>query len=145
MRVRTLIKNAREEDTKINYSEEDIFKDEKMEFLRRTPSLANMSMVSGNFGQEQDTFWSRVKAVMTNKSFVSLCITLSGLYFVVTGIQYWASDYLKIEFGPDGISDDTVALYFAFTSFTAPISGAIAGGVTTSKMGGYNNIAAQKL
>lgn len=77
-------------------------------------------------------------------------MTLSGLFFVVTGIQYWAANFLKIEFGcaaigENGVTDDTIAVYFAVTSFTAPISGAIAGGVTTSKMGGYNNPKVQKL
>lgn len=88
MRIQTLIKRDRENDTKINYQEEDIFTNEKVEVLRRTPSLAhapNLSMVS-HHSMDGDSFFSRVKAVITNKSFVSLCITLSGLYFVVTGI-----------------------------------------------------------
>lgn len=115
--------------------DEDPFAGE-IDFLRHTPSAANLSMVSNTFNGG-DGFWTRVKGVITNKSFVSLCITLSGLFFVVTGIQYWASDYLKEEFGrndtrPDGVSAETVAIYFAITSFTAPISGAVAGGITTS-------------
>lgn len=40
------------------------------------------------------TFFQRVKSVMTNKIYLLLCGSLSGLYFVVTGIQYWISDYI---------------------------------------------------
>lgn len=102
--------------------------------------------MAGSFHEVKGaSFCKRVKGVVTNLSFLTLCLSLSGLYFVVTGIQYWGSDYLKSEFGPDGVSDNTVAIYFAATSLSAPISGAVAGGITTSYMGGYNNIKAQKL
>ena len=79
-----------------------------------------------------------------------MVLALSGLFFVVTGVQYWTSDYIKYEFGTErngenGVSDDTIAILFALTSFTGPIGGAVAGGITTTKMGGYNNVAVQKL
>ena len=51
---------------------------------------------------------------------------------------------MKKEFSDDA-SDNTIAFAFAFTCFTAPLCGAVAGAITTSKLGGYNNIAAQKI
>lgn len=82
-----------------------------MEFHKRRPSMANVSFrVLG----EDEGYTARIKAVVTNLSFMALCMTLSGLFFVVTGIQYWLSDYLKNVFGrdpvlrPDGVSDETV-------------------------------------
>ena len=85
---------------------------------------------------------------MTNLSYVALVLSLSGLFFVVTGIQYWFSDYLKKRYGTkvlgetDGVSGETISFAFAFTCFTAPILGAVVGGVTTAKLGGYNTITA---
>ena len=76
----------------------------------------------------------------TNKVYLGLCVSLSGLYFVVTGIQYWLPDYLK--FCMD-LPPNTAALYFSFTCFTAPIAGVVIGGLITTAMGGYNNPTAQ--
>lgn len=68
--------------------------------------------------------------------------SLCGLYYVVTGIQYWLPDYIKtILLIPQG----TVTLYFAVTSLSAPIGGVIVGGIATSKLGGYNTPRAMKL
>lgn len=110
--------------------------------------MANVSfrMLGDNQG-----YIARIKAVITNLSFVTLCLTLSGLFFVVTGIQYWLPSYLKEMFGKEvlgeeeGVDDYMVNFAFAFTCFTAPILGAVAGGVTVTKMGGYNTVRAQTL
>ena len=71
-----------------------------------------MANVSFRVLGENEGYIARIKAVITNLSFMALCITLSGLFFVVTGIQYWLSDYLKKIFGdavrPDGVSDETI-------------------------------------
>ena len=89
-------------------------------------------------------YFARIKAVLTNLSYISLVLSLCGLFFGVTGVQYWFSDYLKKMFGKevlgeeDGVSDANIALAFSITCFTAPIMGAVVGGVITAKMGGYN-------
>jgi len=36
-------------------------------------------------------------------------------------------------------SDSQRVFYFTVTSFTAPISGVIVGGIITTKLGGYNS------
>lgn len=36
---------------------------------------------------------------MANKVFLCLCGTLTGLYYVIAGIQYWMPDYLKAILG----------------------------------------------
>jgi len=117
------------------------------EFCQRRPSLANsignMSLMSGSFHQERGpSFLSRIKGVISNVTFLCLCLVLTGFFLVVTGIQYWASDFLVEVFGEDHA---TVSIYFSITCFTGPISGVIVGGIITSKMGGYNTKKAQKL
>ena len=79
---------------------------------------------------------------MTNSTFLSLCLCLSGLYYVVTGIQYWVPDYLKEVVG---VSDDVVNIYFTVTCFSGPVSGVVCGGIVTTKLGGYNTMKSFKL
>lgn len=80
--------------------------------------------------------------MVRNKIFLSLCFSLTGLYFVVTGVQYWIPDYLQNEIG---VSAHTTSLYFSVTSLSAPISGVIVGGIVVSKCGGYNTRKSHKL
>ena len=88
------------------------------------------------FGEEKkEPFCQRLKSVATNKVFVSLCFSLSGLYFVVTGVQYWTPNYLLNVLDVD---EATSSIFFSVTSFTAPISGVIVGGIATTSLGGYN-------
>lgn len=69
-------------------------------------------------------------------------MTISGLFFVVTGIQYWLSTYMTMVLGA---SADQAAFYFVFLSFTGPILGVVIGGVLTSSLGGYNSTKGQLL
>jgi sugar phosphate permease len=34
--------------------------------------------------------------LFNNKIFIFLSLSLAGLYFVITGIQYWLSQYLEV-------------------------------------------------
>jgi sugar phosphate permease len=76
-----------------------------------------------------------VKSLIVNKVYVGLCLSLTGLYFVVTGVQYWTPNYLEKALG---VPSDIAAIFFAGTSISAPISGVIVGGIVTTNFGGYN-------
>lgn len=39
-----------------------------------------------SFNEEDQPFREKLRSVITNKVFVCLCMSLTGLYFVVTGI-----------------------------------------------------------
>lgn len=68
---------------------------------------------------------------------------LTGLFYVVTGIQYWLSDYLTSVIK---VGDPTkIQLYFIFTTLSAPIGGVIVGGIITQSFGGYNTQKAMKM
>lgn len=60
----------------------------------------------------------------------TLCDPRSGLYFVVTGIQFWVTDYLTAapELGGLGADKGTVLVAFSVTILTAPTAGVIFGG-----------------
>ena len=67
--------------------------------------------------------------------FLKLCASLTFLYYVVTGIQYWVPAYMMKVLD---IEPDLAAWYFAALSFTAPISGVVIGGIMTQSFGGYS-------
>jgi sugar phosphate permease len=83
-----------------------------------------------------------MKSVLSNKVFLALMMSLTGLFYVVTGIQYWLPDYIQ-----DVLSVDhaTATTYFVIASLSAPIGGVIVGGIITSAYGGYNTRKAQKI
>lgn len=61
-------------------------------------------------------------------------IALTGLYYIITGIQYWATIYFENELEAD---KTTVNLSYALISVTGPILGVIIGGNITTYFGGY--------
>ena len=63
-----------------------------------------------------------------------IVIGLSGLYFVVTGIQFWTVSYMINVLGA-ALLDVQVA--FAISSITGPLLGVFFGGWLVDKMGGY--------
>lgn len=68
--------------------------------------------------------------------YVLLTLALCGLYFTVTGIQYWITDYLEQVIGAP---KDKVLTAFAITSCTAPAMGVVFGGWLVDRMGGYKD------
>jgi hypothetical protein len=55
---------------------------------------------------------------------------------VITGIQYWFSDYLITYLY---IDKSTVYISFAIISITGPVLGVIVGGNVCASLGGYNS------
>lgn len=60
--------------------------------------------------------------------------SISTIYFVVTGIQFWITDYMIEVLGAD---KNRVIMVFALSSLTAPILGVIFGGKISDSLGGY--------
>ncbi|KAL4500428.1 hypothetical protein ABPG72_003379 [Tetrahymena utriculariae] len=80
------------------------------------------------------TYTSKLKELFTNKIFIFTMFTLASLYFVVTGIQFWISDYMRTILFVD---QKTVYTAFSLISITAPIFGVLMGGIALEKVGGY--------
>ncbi|CAK84475.1 unnamed protein product (macronuclear) [Paramecium tetraurelia] len=68
------------------------------------------------------------------KLWLCCTIVISILYFIVTGIQFWMTDYMIHEMHQD---KQTVNIVFAIVSITAPVFGCITGGLIAQKLGGY--------
>lgn len=71
-----------------------------------------------------------------------MVVSISGLFFVVTGVQYWLPTYAQLAFG---VTPDIAAVSYSVISFTGPISGVIVGGILTTYCGGYNEPKGQLL
>lgn len=79
-------------------------------------------------------FWVQLKMLKRNPVFVLLTSALCCLFFVVSGIQYWASLYMTVVLGADKM---TVVIGFVIISTTAPIFGVLFGGYVADYYGGY--------
>ena len=58
------------------------------------------------------------------------------MYWVLTGIQYWGSDYIITQINVD---KSTVFIGFGIVSITGPVLGVVVGGNITTCLGGYNS------
>ncbi len=63
-------------------------------------------------------------------------LAICCLLFIVTGIQFWISDYMQAVLK---IDSKDVFIVFAAVSITAPTFGVLAGGFLITKLGGYTN------
>ncbi|CAD7963962.1 unnamed protein product [Amoebophrya sp. A25] len=89
----------------------------------------------------------RMFRLRNNSIFVLSVLTLSTLYFVVTGVQYWATIYLVEVFRPKSVSIDsfrvTVIVTFSIVAATGPAFGVVTGGLVVDWMGGYGGVRAR--
>lgn len=83
-----------------------------------------------------------IKDMLMNPIYCGLVLCISGLYFIVTGIQYWVTQYMIDVLGATA---ELAMIYFVVLCFTGPIIGCIVGGLATAWVGGYNSSKGQIL
>eukprot|EP00744_Colponema_vietnamica_P005024 GILI01007410.1.p1 GENE.GILI01007410.1~~GILI01007410.1.p1 ORF type:complete len:579 (+),score=197.95 GILI01007410.1:84-1820(+) len=83
---------------------------------------------------ETVSVWVQLKLIFSNKIFMCTVFSLCSLFFVVTGIQFWITEYL-LRFI---VHDKPVVLaVFAAVAATGPTVGVFMGGFIVDRMGGY--------
>lgn len=100
------------------------------------PPDANNAPID-DFDSLKIPFLDGLKLVFQNKEFGFMCGSITCLYFVVTGIQFWFSDYMITEMGVD---KSVVFTWFGIVSITGPILGVFVGGKITTALGGYTSM-----
>jgi sugar phosphate permease len=80
--------------------------------------------------------FSGIKEVLKNLSFFFITMSITFLYWVLTGIQYWFSDYLITELK---VKPSTVFISYGVISITEPVIGVLVGGNVISALGGYKS------
>ena len=74
--------------------------------------------------------------LIKNRVYVCTVMCVSCLYFVVTGIQFWASDYILSHIE---IDSRWVFPTYALLTITAPTFGILSGGSAAHSLGGYKS------
>ena len=84
-----------------------------------------------------NNFISIARLLVQHKVFLFAVLSLSSLFYVITGVQYWVSDYM------DNIlhikSTRQRLLYFTIVCFTSPTFGVFLSGFVLTKIGGYEH------
>jgi len=75
-----------------------------------------------------------VLQLLSSPIYMACVCTLTALFFVVTGIQFWVTEYMTDVIGQE---KSIVVPTFGITSITAPLLGVFLGGCVTDKLGGY--------
>ena len=100
-------------------------------------NIKNNSKNNSEIGEDDMPFLEKLKIIFTEPLFICSIITISILFFIVTCVQYWTSDYMKDALG---IEDEAKRLYaFSIVCLTAPTAGLLAGGYIVDYLGGYSN------
>ena len=101
------------------------------------PSLYSIfSMVDEVEEEGQQKYCSAIKELIFNKKYMFTMLGISCLLFVVTGIQFWISDYMREVMN---ISSSKVYIIFSIVCITAPTLGVLSGGFFIQYLGGYTN------
>jgi MFS family permease len=83
------------------------------------------------------TFGSTCKHLLVNPTFIGTLMSVTNLYFVVTGIQYWSTFYMIRVLGE---KEYHVYIAYSICCITGPTIGVLLGGyITTKVIGGYTS------
>lgn len=72
---------------------------------------------------------------MANKNYLLIVISVTFLYYIITGLQYWMSDYMLVVLKQQ---EAIVFITFGVISITGPVLGVVVGGNITTCLGGYS-------
>ncbi|ESL06877.1 transporter protein [Trypanosoma rangeli SC58] len=81
------------------------------------------------------SMWSSCIPLFRNTEYLCSTLAMCSLYFVVTGLQNFVTQYLREE--PFNASMKTIMLGFGGAVVTAPVIGVIVGGILLDRIGGY--------
>lgn len=74
--------------------------------------------------------------LLGNPIYVLLVLTISSLYFVVSGLQFWITKYMTTVIG---VPQSEVFTYYIITCLSAPSSGVFLSIFIFNCIGGYNS------
>ena len=101
------------------------------------PSLYSIfSMVDEIEEEGPKRYFSVIKDLLFNKRYIFTMLGISCMLFVVTGIQFWISDYMQEVMN---LSASKVYIIFSVICVTAPTLGVLLGGFFIQYLGGYTN------
>jgi hypothetical protein len=86
---------------------------------------------------ECSIFWKNLCTILSHMTYLFCALGLASLFFVITAVQYWGSDYMENVLG---VKDKQYRmLSFSVVCITSPTLGVILGGWVISRIGGYES------
>ena len=77
-----------------------------------------------------------IKTLFKNKIYRSSLISICSLLFIITGIEFWITDYMRKILKKE---DSKIFISFSIICLTSPTCGVLIGGYLIEKLGGYTN------
>lgn len=75
-----------------------------------------------------------MKILIKNKPFILLTLAITTLFFVISGVQIWATYYFMNALNIEPVKAN---YYFVLVAFTSPVSGAFMSGWVIDWLGGF--------
>ncbi|SPJ10234.1 sugar transporter, putative [Plasmodium sp. DRC-Itaito] len=120
---------------KHKYKKNKLFSDSKNKLLRRNFNRSATYIMEKKTNVLKKTL-KEVKKLFHNKLYIIITLGMSNLYFVVTGIQFWITEYMSVVLLTEKMKIVTVSTLCFLTS---PTSGVWFGGFVCDLFGGYKN------
>ncbi|KAH7491984.1 hypothetical protein KRP22_002530 [Phytophthora ramorum] len=129
-----------DEDSSVEQSMPATFEDERvlMNHAEDTNDVSDgysFRTLASHEQEEDASRWSNLWILLHHKVYVFIVMGLSGLFFVVAGIQFWTTLYLETN-----TKDSMYEIHLAYllVSGTGPIMGVFFGGWLIDQFGGYS-------
>src|SRR5205823_6367390 len=91
----------------------------------RPSEYSIFSLIDETDDMENNSYFSILSDLLSNKIYICTMLGISSLLFIITGIQFWISDYMMIVLKVD---PKKVFITFAVVCITAPVFGVMSGG-----------------
>lgn len=111
-------------------------RDKELNKYQRLSEYSIFSVVDQGDEFEGLTLYEILLELMSNSMYCFCLFSICCLYFIITGIQFWISDYMFIILE---VPQETVFISFSIVCVTAPVFGVMYGGYEIQKLGGYTS------
>eukprot|EP00923_Selenidium_pygospionis_P049495 GHVN01085265.1.p1 GENE.GHVN01085265.1~~GHVN01085265.1.p1 ORF type:complete len:646 (+),score=125.04 GHVN01085265.1:1108-3045(+) len=100
--------------------------------------LNQVSQVTGHqrSKEKQESTGRLLRMLLGNPIYFWTVFAISGLLYVVTGVQYWSTAYFIEVLG---VASELVLVGFSAVAASAPTVGVLLGGIVTDRIGGYKS------
>ncbi|KAK1930590.1 putative sphingolipid transporter spinster 2 [Phytophthora citrophthora] len=131
-----IVDEDEDEDTAVEQGMPTTFDDERvlMNHLEDNNGYGFRSLASHE-EEENASRWSNLWLLLQHRVYVFIVMGLSGLFFVVAGVQFWTTLYLETNTN-DSMYE--IHLSYLLVSGTGPIMGVFFGGWLIDQFGGYS-------
>lgn len=119
-----------------------IRRDKEVNKYGRLSEYSIYSIIDQNDEGDGLSYIELMKDLFDNKVYVFTLLSICCLMFIITGIQFWISDYMIIILK---VKRETVFLSYIIVCISAPVLGVLFGGYIIQNAGGYTTPLAMEI